>query len=362
MKRAFAVVLLALSVAACGGGGGGGSSGGGGVVVSPPPPPPPAPPSPPSPPQPPPTGGLFLTPEPWNKDVSAFPKSSRSDAILAQLSASGGWGNGNRLQIDFSIPLLTADGSTPRRTITAPSNGYCFGGNDCDAVPIQVPIPTNGNTEGSSTYACDTANNDCHVLVYESAQKKLYELYQATSAGSNFTAYGVFVWDLQKQYTDVLRGDQCTSADAAGLPIAALLPTADEVAAGSVPHAIRFILPNARMKKSVYVRPATHAGAPGSTNANAPPYGVRFRLKASFDETPYSAGAKVILHAMKTYGMILSDGGNIALTFADDRLTAAKWSSVGVTAQSFSAIQVSDFEVVDLGAEIPLTFDCVRAP
>ena len=127
MKRAFAVVLLALSVAACGGGGGGGSSGGGGVVVSPPPPPPPAPPSPPSPPQPPPTGGLFLTPEPWNKDVSAFPKSSRSDAILAQLSASGGWGNGNRLQIDFSIPLLTADGSTPRRTITAPSNGISKG-------------------------------------------------------------------------------------------------------------------------------------------------------------------------------------------------------------------------------------------
>ena len=78
---------------------------------------------------------------------------------------------------------------------------------------------------------------------------------------SGFTAYGAFVWDLNKQYTDVLRGDQCTSADAAGLPIAALLPTADEVAAGSVPHAIRFILPNARMKRQVYVRPATHADA-----------------------------------------------------------------------------------------------------
>ncbi|MEP7209898.1 MAG: serine/threonine protein kinase, partial [Alphaproteobacteria bacterium] len=258
--------------------------------------------------------------------------------------------------------LLAADSATPRRTVTAPARGYCFGGNDCDAVPIQVPIPTNGNTEGSSTYACDTSSDDCHVLVYERDEKKLYELYQATSAGSGFTAYGAFVWDLQKQYTDVLRGDQCTSADAAGLPIAALLPTADEVAAGTVPHALRFILPNAQMKKSVYVRPATHAGGSTSTNANAPPYGVRLRLKASFDETPYSAGAKTILHAMKTYGMILSDGGNIALTFADDRLSAVKWSGVGVTAQSFNSMQVSDFEVVGLGAEIPLTFNCVRAP
>ena len=142
----------------------------------------------------------------------------------------------------------------------------------------------------------------------------------------------------------------------------ALLPTADEVAAGSVNHALRFILPNARMKRQVYVRPATHAGAPSSANADAPPYGVRFRLKPTFDETPYNANARVILRALKTHGMILSDGGNIALTFADDRLSAAKWSSLGIPPQTFNSIRVTDFEVVDLGAEIPLTFNCVRAP
>jgi len=351
MKRVLAMALCALSVA-CGGGGGG--NGRGGVIVTSPPPPPPPPPI---------SGqGLFQQPHPWTRDVSAFPKSSRSDAIIAQLAASGGWGASNLLRIDFSIALLGADGSTPRRTVTAPPGGYCFGGPDCDAVPLQVPLPTGGNTEGSSNYVCDTANNDCHVLVYESAERKLYELYQATQTSSGFTAYGAFVWDLNKQYTDVLRGDQCTSADAAGLPIAALLPTADEVAAGTLPHAMRFILPNARMKRQVYVRPATHAGAPSSTNADAPPYGVRFRLRANFDETPYNTNARVILRALKTYGMILSDGGNIALTFADDRLSAAKWASLGITSSTFDPVRVSDFEVVDLGAEIPLTFNCVRAP
>jgi hypothetical protein len=358
MKRVAAALLVAL-VAGCG-------SGGGSPPASPPASPPSSPPtSPPtSPPPLPPVvvGGLFSQPLPWNKDVSAFPKSARSDAIIAQLIASGGWGNGNVLQTDFSISLLQADSLTPWRTVTAPSNGYCFGGPDCDAVPMPVPLPTNGNTEGSATYACNATVNDCHVLVYERDQRRLYELYQATSTATGFTAYGAFVWDLDKAYTDVLRGDQCTSADAAGLPIAALLPTADEVASGTVAHSLRFILPNARMKRQVYVRPATHAGGPSSTHPDAPPYGVRFRLRASFDETPYNANARVIIRAMKTYGMILSDGGNIALTFADDRLSAAKWSNLGIGAQTFNSIGVSNFEVVDLGAEIPLTFNCVRAP
>lgn len=362
MKRAALLLALASACVACGGGGGGSSGGGGVVVVPPPGPPPPAGPPPPSPPPPVAGTGLFSKQHGWNKDVSALTKSARSDAIIAALNASGGWGASNQLRVDFTIALLNADSATPRRTVTAPAGGYCYGGPDCDAVPLQVPLPVNGNTEGSANYVCDWQNNDCHVLVYEQNERKLYELYQATQTSSGFTAYGAFTWDLDKQYGEVLRGDQCTSADAAGLPIAALLPTADEVAAGSVPHALRFILPNARMKRQVYVRPATHAGAPSSTNADAPPYGVRFRLKASFDETPYSANARVIIRAMKTYGMILSDGGNIALTFADDRLSSAKWSTLGIGTSTFASIRVGDFEVVDLGSEIPLTYDCVRAP
>ncbi|MEO8876162.1 MAG: hypothetical protein ABI461_11290 [Polyangiaceae bacterium] len=308
-------------------------------------------------------GGVFSVAEPWSKDVSALTKDARSDAIIAALSGMGGWGNGNKLQIDFSIPLFFSDAATPRQTITKqPAQDYCYGGTDCDAVPLQMPLPANGNTEGSNDYTCDVGNSDCHVLVVANDEKKLYELYNSTKSGSDFIALGAFVWDLTKAYPDNLRGDQCTSADAGGFPIAALLPTADEVAAGEVKHALRFILPNARMKKLAYVHPATHAGGPESTDANAPPYGVRFRLKASFDESTFSAGAKVILKAMKTYGMLLSDGGNIALTFADDRTTTAKWAGQGITAQSFNAIGVDNFEVVDLTPEIAVTNDCVRNP
>jgi len=70
----------------------------------------------------------------------------------------------------------------------------------------------------------------------------------------------------------------------------------------------------------------------------------------------------VIIAAMQKYGMLLSDGGTIALTFADDRTTTAKWSdsNVGVTALSFSKITPDDFEVVDFSTPIVSTQDCVR--
>lgn len=304
-------------------------------------------------------GGLFTAAEPWTKDVSGLSPAGQSDAIIGALESMGGWGGNGVFQIDFSIPIFYADGSTPRMTVDGTSP-YCFGGPDCDDVPLQMPIPTGANIEGSNDLFC--GSSDCHILVVETAEKKLYELYNSTQDGSEIIARGAFVWDLTKAYPDDLRGEQCTSADAAGFPIAGLLATADEVKAGDVHHALRFILPNERMKAGVYVHPATHAGGPESSNPDAPPYGVRFRLKATFDETPYNAGERAILKALKTYGMLLSDGGDIPLTFADDRTTAAKWDEVGITPQSFNDIPVAAFEVVDLGPEIVLTYDCVRNP
>ncbi len=309
---------------------------------------------------------LFEAPEPWTKDVSASLKSTRSDDIIGALKSLGGWGAG-ALRVDFSIPVFYADSTTPRKTITAntASGPYCYGGPDCDPVPLQMPVPANANIEGSNDLTCDTSyatdgQGDCHLLVVERSEKKLYELYNSTANGAGLVALGAFVWNLKTAYPDSLRGDQCTSADAAGFPMAGLLPTADEVAAGEIKHALRFILPNERMKKGVFVHPATHSGSPSATDANAPPYGVRFRLKGSFDETGFNPSQRVVLRALKKYGMLLSDGGNIALTFADDRTSTAKWATLGVASDSFKSISVDAFEVVELGAEIPRNADCVR--
>lgn len=157
------------------------------------------------------------------------------------------------------------------------------------------------------------------------------------------------------------RGEQCSSADAAGFPIAPLLFTVDEIAAGEIAHAIRVILPNARMRDGFYTRPAVHAGGP-SGPAPAPVYGSRWRLRADYDVDGLpSEGARVVARAMQTYGMALADGGNIALTAQSDRLSEASWQD-WLDTGDLAALQPSDFEVIDTGPDIELTYDCVRTP
>jgi hypothetical protein len=303
--------------------------------------------------------GLFTQPQPWTKDVSALSPSSESGAIIAALKALGGWGSGS-FRTDDSLVLLEAKDSDPRVNVAEGADYYTP---DCETLPAAIPLPTTGSIEGEQGYQC-TQDGDCHLLLVARNEHKLYELYQAnrSSASGPIQTTCLVTWDLNKAYPDTLRGEQCTSSDAAGLPVAALTPTADEVFAGEVPHALRFILPNARMAKGVYVHPATHAGAPSSTNTSAPPYGVRFRLKQSFDENKIpSQGGKVLAQALKKYGMILSDGGNIPITIASDKFSQHKWSEVGITNnQALSALTPDDFEVVDLGPRITLTYDCVR--
>jgi len=301
----------------------------------------------------PPSLALFRAPNAWNTPVDASPLSASSASVVAALDAAGGWGNG-RMQIDFSMKVLSADAATPKVRVT-PASGYYTP--DCDT-GVLFPLPAGGAVEGESGYVC-TGGGDCHLLVVHGGEGKLYETYQASVSGGVLQAMCAVVWDLAKSYPADLRGDQCTSTDAAGLPVAALLFTADEVAAGSIDHAIRFILPNARMAQKVFVHPATHAGAPSGA-AGLPPYGSRLRLKSSYPLAGLPPGAQVVARALQKYGMILADGGTIALTAADDAFTRHKWAEVGIDSHSLSGLQVTDFEVVDGGAAIPLTYDCVR--
>ncbi len=302
----------------------------------------------------PPTGGhgpYFETPMFFNQDVSGVPKASTSDAQIAALRASGGWGNGDVMQIDFSIEVLTASSSTPKRAFTPTGDFYTP---DCDQV--EMPVPPGGNVEGETGYAC-TGDGDCHLIVFDKDGGRLYEMWRANIT-TTFQGGCLAAWDTRAQYMDGLRGEQCSSADAAGFPIAPLLFSADEVAAGHIDHAIRFILPNNRPKKG-YVHPASH-GTGTTGGANAPAYGVHLRLRADFpiDSLP-SEGAKVVARAMQKYGMYHADGGNIALTAQSDKYTTAKWDNL-LSPRDLSSLRVEDFQVIDHGPMITLTYDCMR--
>jgi hypothetical protein len=317
----------------------------------------------------------------WHQNIASAPLAANSTTMINTLVGLGGWGNSNKFQIDFSLQTYPeAAPGTTMVTVVPHHDGDEYYAPDCEALPATMPVPADAAFEGQSGLSCDNDAEDCHLLVRQG--NLLYELYSGNLSGGVLDARCLAVWNLNAVYPAEGRGEHCTSADGAGFPIAPLLVNADEIAAkvgiagSDLGHAIRFVLPNARMANDaslggvggrLYVHPASHAGNPGGPTASVP-YGVRMRLKSNFSMTGYSAAAQVILRTMQRYGIVLSDGGDIALTFETDRYTTATWSSLGIDSQTFvngaggsTPVLVSHFEVVDTGPRIGETWDCVRS-
>ena len=311
----------------------------------------------------------------WNRDISQASVHPSSATMMSTLGAAGGFGYG-RMQIDFSMHVVNAPADAPIRTIIGyPNNGEYYSP-DCEPVGSTMPVPANAAIEGNAGLSCANASDDCHLLVVQGSN--LYEAYRANaSGGSGLQSQCLALWKLDFVFPDDNRGDHCTSADAAGFPIAPLLFNADEVFAamqgveGDLGHALRFILPNARMASAsgtkFYVRPASHAGGPSGPEASVP-YGSRLRLRRDFPVQLYPAPARVILRTMQRYGIVLADGGNIALTAESDRFTTHTWAELGINSRIFDQavpsvpVLAQDFVVLDTGPRIVETYDCVRNP
>ncbi len=301
--------------------------------------------------------GQLLRPEmAWNTRVDGAATAADTDAVIAYLQANVQ--SDARFQIDFSLTLLEADADTVRQPFT-PNDDYFEG--DCDPAPI--PVPDGGHIEGESGYTCDN-DGDCHLIVIDRDNCRLYEQWRANYAGpGGFDGGCLAIWELDRAYDETLRGDFCTSADAAGLPIAPLVFTADEVAAGEIRHALRFILPNDNIRADEYVRPGTHSTGATAGPGDAPPYSARLRLRPDADLSGLNPAARVVADALQTYGMFLADGGNITFTAADDDFMTATWEDVGLGPHDLKGLQWSDFEVVDAGPTIAWSSgDCRRTP
>jgi len=147
------------------------------------------------------------------------------------------------------------------------------------------------------------------VLTIDRDNCKLYELYNASrNPDDSWNGKSGAVWDLN---TNALRPFGWTSADAAGLPIFPGLARYDEIhpsvgVTNPITHALRFTVKSSQM---AYILPATHF-ASTNTNPNLPPMGLRLRLKASYDISGFDPQSKIILQALKTYGMIVADNGS----------------------------------------------------
>lgn len=264
----------------------------------------------------------------WHADVRGLPVLANSDALVSTIGATkpvhpdfgaGLWDGG-----PIGIPFTVVDGDQPRVPI---SFDY-----DDESDPGPYPIPPDAPIEGGPD-----ADGDRHVLVVDRDACVLYEVFYAwpNGGGTSWDAGSGAVWDLR---SNALRPAGWTSADAAGLPILPGLLHYDEVASGTVGHAIRMTAPVTRRQ---YLWPATHQA--GSTNsANAPAMGQWFRLGDHVDPADFPAEVRPIVVALQTHGAIIADNGSSwYVSGAPD----PRWDNDAL--RSLRSITGDDFEAVD---------------
>jgi hypothetical protein len=267
---------------------------------------------------------VFPADNPWNTDVSSQPVDPASATLIAACGI-------RNLHPDFGsvygIPYVSVGSATTPRPV---SFDYAD-----ESDPGPYPIPANAPIEGGPT-----STGDRHVIVIDTIAWKLYETYDShpLNGGTSWHAGSGATWDLS---SNALRPAGWTSADAAGLPIFPGLVRYDEaVIRGAINHALRFTCPTTR---KAYLSPARH-WASSQTSASYMPMGARVRLKADVDISTYPAEVRVILTAMKKYGMFLADNGSgMYVSGAPD----PRWSDDNLA--TLGRLTASNFEVVKMG-------------
>jgi hypothetical protein len=271
---------------------------------------------------------VFPSSSVWNQRVDTLPVAKDSGTLIRSIGLTApvhpDFGSGLYDGQRIGIPYVIVSGArTPKAT---PRFDYA-GESDHRPYPIPAGVPIEGDPH--------PAGGDRHALIVDRDTCTLYELYALRRSGSGWAAGSGAIWDLR---SNALRPAGWTSADAAGLPILPGLARYDDVAAGSIDHALRFTAPHTR---DAYLYPARHF-AGEAADRSLPPMGLRVRLKGSFDTRGFPPQARVVLAALKQYGMILADNGSPwYISGAPD----PRWSNDDL--HSLGRLHGSDFEVVD---------------
>jgi hypothetical protein len=235
--------------------------------------------------------------------------------LTGDFGTKSGWG----------IPWVSVSGTQPKVPVAFE---YAS-----ESDPGPYPIPADPPIEKSVS----PDGGDRHVIVVDRDSCLLYETWHSRFVGPGWRAGSGAVFNLR---SNELRPDGYTSADAAGLPILPGLIRREEVLAGRIAHALRFTVSRSQ---AGYVHPARHA-ASHSQDASLPPMGLRVRLRADFDLSSFGADAKVVLTALKEYGMFVADNGPNWYVSGEANAT---WDDQIL--QDLARVPASAFEVVQHG-------------
>lgn len=270
---------------------------------------------------------LFPASNVWNADISHLPVAASSANSIASIGLGGhlhpDFGSGLYNGEPIGIPYVVVPGNQPG----VPVHFQYAGESD----PGPYPIPASAPIEGGSQ-----STGDRHVLVVTRGSCLLYETYASyPQKDGSWRAGSGAVWQLT---SNALRPATWTSADAAGLPILPGLVTYDEVASGVITHALRVTV---SQTQRAFLWPARHFASSQRSPA-LPPMGLRLRLKASVNISSFPRVDRIILTALKRYGMFVADNGSSwFLSGSPDN----RWNNDELHA--LTSVAGSDFEAVD---------------
>lgn len=294
----------------------------------------------------------------WNIDVSQAPVDPSSAAFVTFIGTTrslhpdfgGDAGDGTI----YGIPFIQVEGDQPKRAV-----GFYYA-DQSDGVDHETgepfpfyPIPDEAITQSGWIEGGPPGNvdedGDRHILIVDTTNNHLYELYDMFHDGSGWTGGSGAFFDMN---TNDRRPEGWTSADAAGLAILPGLVRYDEVHdPGEIRHAFRVTV----RATNGHVYPASHTA--GSTSG-ALPMGARLRLKADKDISGFTPEVQKIFRAMKKYGLIVADNGSdMYISGAYD----TRWNN-DVLNPAFRALKAGDFEVVQRGWHPPVTLVLTLPP
>jgi hypothetical protein len=268
---------------------------------------------------------VFPKTSPWNQRVDTLPVAGNSAEIVSSIGARTGlhadFGSGLWEGAPIGIPITVVGRRQAKSRVSFEYADESDRG--------RYPIPRNVKIEGGRS-----STGDRHALIVDRDACRLYELYALYPKARGWRAGSGAIWSLRSNRS---RPAGWTSADAAGLPILPGLARYDEVRRGLIDHALRFTVKRTRR---AYVFPARHF-ASSSNDPSLPPMGLRLRLKATFDVSGFPRQARIVLVALKRYGMLVADNGSSwYITGAPD----PHWSNDQL--HTLGRVKGSDLEVV----------------
>lgn len=240
----------------------------------------------------------------FNTDISSLPVDANSATRIANILG----GTSGYIQIEVSFPHNVMNNATPSTpTVSSLSTNN-------DGSYQMLPFPYTGVE--NNLLPSDYFAQDRHILGVNTDTCQFSEFYNFYPIGRNGSCPlcncqgNVKYFGTSYALPDNAGGTSGGGVDAAGMFLQPLSFRYSELKAGVINHALRFTLANGYISSS-HIWPAQANATPGCTpTANCVPYGARFRLKSSFDITPYSATTQVILRALKKFGMFMNDGGS----------------------------------------------------